>query len=92
MAKKIVEVDAIIKEYTTEMGLRKDPWHRSETDGPDNEAGKAKGLEKENEIRQAREASTPDPVADSAKRLEDVIKAMEKQRADDRKWLLDNAR
>ena len=34
----------------------------------------------------------PGPVADAVKKLEDVIKAMEKQRADDRKWLLDNAR
>ena len=31
-------------------------------------------------------------MADAVKKLEDVIKAMEKQRADDRKWLLDNAR
>ena len=31
-------------------------------------------------------------MTDAVKRPEDVIKAMEKQRADDRKWLLDNAR
>ena len=31
-------------------------------------------------------------MTDAVKMLEDVIKAIEKQRTDDRKWLIDNAR
>ena len=61
MEKKIKELEAIIKEYMTEMGPRKDPWHRSETDEPgmvDKEAGKAKELDNEKEARQTREAFT----------------------------------
>ena len=58
----IKEREAILKEYMTEMGPRKDPWHRSETDEPDKEAGKAKELDKETENRQAREASTDEEL------------------------------
>ena len=44
------------------MGPRKDPWHRSETDEPDQEAGKAKELDEEKAIRQAREPSTDEEL------------------------------